>query len=149
MRISVKKSNGVTSYKLTSDLDYIAALGQVFLFVIFIYTSLASPLWYLTLVPLLCIPVIRLHTTESVLVVTGLGVQLEERGRLRYWSDCDKFIAVDDIRAVFINEIFEGCQVNYVLQIIMKKSNEVCLAFRYLRPGAHTLRQVWKCIERA
>lgn len=137
----------VKSFKLTGELNYTALVYRVGLVGLALYFYLKNAPWQLVLAPLLFIPMIRTRVSESVLIVKGLGVQFENRGRYRFASDYNRFIPSDAIRTVFINEVFEGSRVVYVVQVVLRETNEICLAFRELRPRLPVLREVWTSIK--
>lgn len=137
----------MTSYKLSSDILVVAVLGRILFGILFLHFLRVRAQWYFTVSPLILIPLLKTRVTETVIVINGLGMQIERKGRYRIISNSDRFIPSDAIRAVFINEVFEGSHVVYVIQMVFNQTNEVGLVFKELRPQLPVLQEVWKSIK--
>jgi hypothetical protein len=76
---------------------------------------------------------IRLRTTETLLVLRGLGVQVQGR-----------FIPTENILDVLINEAFLGFEVRYYLAVIVEGEDDVVVVFPTLLPGRDVVEAVWR-----
>ncbi|KAK4142963.1 phosphatidylinositol N-acetylglucosaminyltransferase subunit gpi15 [Dichotomopilus funicola] len=91
-----------------------------------------------------------LHTTESVLVLRGLGIQICRMiggggGRET------RFIPTEKIRDVLINEAFRGFEVRYYLVVVVEGEEDVVVLFPGLLPRRKIVEAVWRgvrgCLE--
>lgn len=82
---------------------------------------------------------------ESILVISGHGVQLEKvyfGGR-----KVSQFIELDKIEKVIINEGFRSQDVIYYLAFIMKNQNKLILPFESIIPRLNHLIDIYKEIK--
>ncbi|KAK3304329.1 GPI-GlcNAc transferase complex, PIG-H component-domain-containing protein [Chaetomium strumarium] len=91
----------------------------------------------------------RLHRTESVLVLRGLGIQTcTIRGK---WGGCfgtqTRFIPTEQIRDVLINEAFRGFEVRYYLIVVVEGEEDVVVLFPGLLPRRRIVEAVWRGVK--
>ncbi|KAK0705303.1 GPI-GlcNAc transferase complex, PIG-H component-domain-containing protein [Lasiosphaeris hirsuta] len=103
----------------------------------------------------------RLHTTESLLVLRGLGIQtattaaggaLWGGGGLWGWvvgfgGPATRFIPTEKIRDVLINEAFQGFEVRYYLVVVVDGEDDVVVVFPRLLPGRRIVETVWRGVR--
>lgn len=112
----------------------------------------ASLPWYLVL-PLcaaaLYLTTLRIHTTESLLVLRGLGVQTSSTGGsyLAGWRAGTRFIPTEKIRDVLINEAFRGFAVRYYLVVVVDGEEDVVVVFPRLLPRRRVVEAVWRGVR--
>jgi phosphatidylinositol glycan class H protein len=92
----------------------------------------------------------RLHRTESVLVLRGLGIQTcTIRGGK--WGGCfgtqTRFIPTEQIRDVLINEAFRGFEVRYYLIVVVEGEEDVVVLFPGLLPRRRIVEAVWRGVR--
>ncbi|KAL8365653.1 hypothetical protein RB595_004455 [Gaeumannomyces hyphopodioides] len=126
----------------------------------------AAPGWALAPLCALALHVaqLRLHTSESLLVLRGLGVQTRSQGpgylfssRLLPFGPASsggngsgggrRFIPVDKVRDVLINEAFLGFEVRYYLVIVVEGEGELVVVFPRLLPRRRTVEAVWRGVR--
>ncbi|KAH7397645.1 GPI-GlcNAc transferase complex [Cadophora sp. MPI-SDFR-AT-0126] len=124
-------------------------LGQLF-------TLLASRTPLIILLPLslssLYILSLRLHTTESLLVLRGLGIQTSSSSNTYLSSSTKRFIPTEKIQDILVNEAFRGFEVRYYLVVVVEGEEEVVVVFPRLLPRRDIVERVWRgcraCLER-
>ncbi|KAK5660928.1 hypothetical protein OQA88_12302 [Cercophora sp. LCS_1] len=97
--------------------------------------------------PLLWLSVFwQLHTTESLLVLRGLGIQTSTTGEGLFgaWRPATRFIATEKIRDVLINEAFRGLEVRYYLVVVVEGEEDVVVVFPRLLPRRRIVEAVWR-----
>jgi phosphatidylinositol glycan class H protein len=109
----------------------------------------ASP-WWTTLPAVLsllyALLIVRLHTTESLLVLRGLGIQTASGGGL--WGHATtRFIPTEKIRDVLINEAFRGFEVRYYLVVLVDGDEDVVVVFPKLFPPRRIVEAVWRGVR--
>lgn len=102
---------------------------------------------YLTFLVAACSLALRTYKSESVLILDGLGVQTSQHGFVRWITDHSTFYAKNIIRACVINEIFEGFNISYVIQIIRENSDELSMLFPTVRPKLALLHEIWQQLQ--
>lgn len=92
---------------------------------------------------------LRVHTTESLLVLRGLGVQTSSVGGsyLAGWRAGTRFIPTEKIRDVLINEAFRGLAVRYYLVVVVEGEEDVVVVFPRLLPGRRVVEAVWRGVR--
>ena len=92
---------------------------------------------------------LRVHTTESLLVLRGLGVQTSSVGGsyLASWRAGTRFIPTEKIRDVLINEAFRGLAVRYYLVVVVEGEEDVVVVFPRLLPGRRVVEAVWRGVR--
>lgn len=92
---------------------------------------------------------LRVHTTESLLVLRGLGVQTSSVGGsyLVGWRAGTRFIPTEKIRDVLINEAFRGLAVRYYLVVVVEGEDDVVVVFPRLLPGRRVVEAVWRGVR--
>lgn len=98
---------------------------------------------------LLYLTTLRIHTTESLLVLRGLGIQTSSNGGsyLRSWRAGTRFIPTEKIRDVLINEAFRGFAVRYYLVVVVDGEDDVVVVFPRLLPGRAIVERVWRGVR--
>lgn len=115
--------------------------------------QLASSLPAYLLLPLcaaiLYLTTLRIHTTESLLVLRGLGIQTSSTGGsyLASWRAGTRFIPTEKIRDVLINEAFRGFAVRYYLVVVVDGEEDVVVVFPRLLPRRRIVEAVWRGVR--
>ncbi|KAG5921296.1 hypothetical protein E4U61_006864 [Claviceps capensis] len=92
----------------------------------------------------------RVHCTESLLVLRGLGVQTSESpswGMALGWGAggaTTRFIPTEKIRDIFVNEAFRGMEVRYYLVVVVEGEGELVVVFPGLLPRRGIVEEVWR-----
>lgn len=91
---------------------------------------------------------LRVHTSESLLVLRGLGVQTT-RSPSTYLvvpgaSAATRFIPTEKIRDVLVNEAFLGFEVRYYLVVVVEGEADVVVVFPSLLPKREIVETVWR-----
>lgn len=111
--------------------------------------SLVFPLCLL----LLYLTTQRIHTTESLLVLRGLGIQTSSTvgNYLHHWpfegGKKTRFIPTEKIRDVLINEAFRGFGVRYYLVVVVDGEEDVVVVFPSLLPRRAVVERVWRGVR--
>lgn len=127
--------------------------------------SLVFPLCLL----LLYLTTQRIHTTESLLVLRGLGIQTSSTGgNYLHWpfgggssgsgdsggggglaggGGKTRFIPTEKIRDVLINEAFRGFGVRYYLVVVVDGEEDVVVVFPGLLPRRAIVERVWRGVR--
>lgn len=89
---------------------------------------------------------LRVHTTESLLVLRGLGIQTSSAGGSYLVSHRagTRFIPTEKIRDVLINEAFRGFAVRYYLVVVVDGEDDIVVVFPRLLPGRRIVERVWR-----
>lgn len=116
---------------------------------------------------------VQLHTTESVLVLRGLGIQTCSGSGtgtgtgwgagsssskfggfgggsgfgLGGWGAQTRFIPTEKIRDVLINEAFRGFEVRYYLVVVVEGEEDVVVLFPGLLPRRKIVEAVWRGVR--
>lgn len=69
------------------------------------------------------------YTSESLLVVRGLGVQTATAGSSFLWGGSTRFIAASAVQDIFIHEAFRGFEVRFYLCIVVEGEEGVVVVF--------------------
>jgi len=69
------------------------------------------------------------YTSESLLVIRGLGVQTATAGTSFLWGGSTRFIAASAVQDVFIHEAFRGFEVRFYLCIVVEGEEGVVVVF--------------------
>ncbi|KAF4125848.1 phosphatidylinositol N-acetylglucosaminyltransferase subunit H [Geosmithia morbida] len=90
--------------------------------------------------------VLRVHTSESLLVLRGLGVQTScsPPTYLGGSSGATRFIPTEKIRDILVNEAFRGFEVRYYLVVIVEDEPDVVVVFPRLLPPRAIVETVWR-----
>lgn len=98
---------------------------------------------------LLYLTTLRIHTTESLLVLRGLGIQTSSTGGsyLASWRAGTRFIPTEKICDVLINEAFRGFAVRYYLVVVVDGEDDVVVVFPRLLPGRAIVERVWRGVR--
>ncbi|KAK7208780.1 hypothetical protein V2G26_015958 [Clonostachys chloroleuca] len=87
---------------------------------------------------------LRVHSSESLLVLRGLGVQTSESPRTYLASAATRFIPTEKIQDIFVNEAFRGFEVRYYLVVVVEGEEDVVVVFPGLLPRRHIVEKVWR-----
>lgn len=71
----------------------------------------------------------RTSTTESLLVLRGLGVQTRTSSPSYLWKASTRFIPTSRIQDVLIHEAFRGFEVRFYLSIVVEGEGEGVVVF--------------------
>ncbi|PKS09747.1 hypothetical protein jhhlp_004368 [Lomentospora prolificans] len=104
--------------------------------------NLSTPVLVVVAAALAFSSVRRIYTTESVLVLRGLGIQTRpsEGGAAR-------FIPTELIRDVLVNEVFVGFGVRYCLVVVVEGEEDMVVLFPKLKPRKDVVLKVWRGIR--
>ncbi|RMX81706.1 hypothetical protein D0869_06612 [Hortaea werneckii] len=72
---------------------------------------------------------LKSYTSESLLVIRGLGVQTSTSSESYLWTSSTRFIPTSSIQDIFIYEAFKGFEVRYYLAIVIEGEGEVVVVF--------------------
>ncbi len=93
----------------------------------------------------------RIHTTESLLVLRGLGVQTASTGSTvlsTLWGGArTRFIPTEKIRDVLINEAPMGFVIHYYLVVVVEGEEDVIVVFPKLLPRRRIVEAVWRGVK--
>ncbi|KAG9231069.1 GPI-GlcNAc transferase complex [Amylocarpus encephaloides] len=105
--------------------------------------SLLLPLSFLVLHILLRRP----HTTESLLVLRGLGIQTSTSSASYLSSATTRFIPTEKVQDILVNEAFRGFEVRYYLVVVVEGEEEVVVVFPRLLPRRVIVEKVWRGVR--
>ncbi|OIW27268.1 hypothetical protein CONLIGDRAFT_421466 [Coniochaeta ligniaria NRRL 30616] len=89
----------------------------------------------------------RVHTTESLLVLRGLGIQTSSTGGTVLTGTSTRFIPTEKICDVLINEAFRGFEVRYYLVVVVDGEEDLVVVFPRLLPGRKIVEAVWRGVR--
>ena len=69
------------------------------------------------------------YTSESLLVIRGLGVQTATAGTSFLWGGSTRFIAASAVQDIYIHEAFRGFEVRFYLCIVVEGEEGVVVVF--------------------
>ncbi|KAG4441619.1 hypothetical protein IFR05_002903 [Cadophora sp. M221] len=87
---------------------------------------------------------LRLHTTESLLVLRGLGIQTSSSSNTYLSSSTTRFIPTEKIQDILVNEAFRGFEVRYYLVVVVEGEEEVVVVFPRMLPRRDIVERVWR-----
>ena len=90
---------------------------------------------------------LRLHASESLLVLRGLGVQTSESPASYFASTATRFIPTEKIQDILINEAFLGFEVRYYLVVVVEAEEDVVVVFPGLLPKRDIVETVWRGVR--
>ncbi|OLN91957.1 Phosphatidylinositol N-acetylglucosaminyltransferase subunit gpi15 [Colletotrichum chlorophyti] len=90
---------------------------------------------------------LRTHTTESLLVLRGLGIQTSSTSGSYLSSAATRFIPTEKIQDVLVNEAFRGFEVRYYLIVIVEGEEELVVVFPRLLPRKKIVETVWRGVR--
>nr|OQO20608.1 hypothetical protein B0A51_14332 [Rachicladosporium sp. CCFEE 5018] len=96
---------------------------------------------------LLFLTVRRPYSTDSLLVIQGLGLQTSTSSSLYLWSGTTRFIPTSQVQDVFLHEAFKGFEVVYYLSVVVEGEGEVVVVFPTVLPRRQVLEQVWRGVR--
>ncbi|KAH8670430.1 GPI-GlcNAc transferase complex, PIG-H component-domain-containing protein, partial [Tricladium varicosporioides] len=114
-------------------------------------TRVAAAIPYYILAPLavgiLYTTVSRPHTSESLLVLRGLGIQTSSSSSTYLSSATTRFIPTEKIQDILVNEAFRGFEVRYYLGVVVEGEREVVVVFPGLLPRREIVERVWRGVR--
>jgi phosphatidylinositol glycan class H protein len=90
---------------------------------------------------------LRLHTTESLLVLRGLGIQTSSSSSTFLSGSTTRFIPTEKIQDILVNEAFRGFEVRYYLVVVVEGEESVVVVFPRLLPRRQILETVWRGVR--
>jgi phosphatidylinositol N-acetylglucosaminyltransferase subunit H len=87
---------------------------------------------------------LRLYTTESLLVLRGLGIQTSTSSETYLSSNTTRFIPTEKIQDILVNEAFRGFEVRYYLVVVVEGEESVVVVFPRLLPRRRIVETVWR-----
>lgn len=69
------------------------------------------------------------YTTESLLVIRGLGVQTSTSSSSYLWTSSTRFIPTTSVQDIFIHEAFKGFEVKFYLCIVVEREADLVVVF--------------------
>ena len=126
---SLTNTDGPTRLQKTSALISSTSLGQYIktIPIPYRFISILVTFWFIFR---------KSHTTESLLVIRGLGVQTTTSSPNYLWTGSTRFIPTNVIQDIFIHEAFEGFDVKYYLSIVVEGEEDVVVVFPVSRPSS-------------
>ncbi|TVY25536.1 Phosphatidylinositol N-acetylglucosaminyltransferase subunit gpi15 [Lachnellula hyalina] len=113
-----------------------------------LFTRLAASIPAVVIVPssivVLYMLTLRLHTTESLLVLRGLGIQTSTSSVTYLSSATTRFIPTEKIQDILVNEAFRGFEVRYYLVVVVEGEEQVVVVFPRLLPRRGVVETVWR-----
>ncbi len=96
-----------------------------------------------------CVSIRRPQTTESLLILRGLGIQTSSSPSTYLSGTRSRFIPTGEIQDLFVNEAFRGWEVRYYLVVIVKGEGKGVVVFERLLPRRDVVEGVWRGARRA
>ncbi|KAE9366015.1 hypothetical protein N431DRAFT_87965 [Stipitochalara longipes BDJ] len=90
---------------------------------------------------------LRLHTTESLLVLRGLGIQTSSSSDTFLSGSTTRFIPTEKIQDILVNEAFRGFEVRYYLVVVVEGEESVVVVFPRLLPRRQIIETVWRGVR--
>lgn len=90
---------------------------------------------------------LRIHTTESLLVLRGLGIQTSTSSETYLSSATTRFIPTEKIQDILVNEAFRGFEVRYYLVVVVEGEEDVVVVFPRLLPRRLIVESVWRGVR--
>jgi phosphatidylinositol N-acetylglucosaminyltransferase subunit H len=117
-----------------------------------LFTSFASNIPTALLIPASALVaygiLLRIHTSESLLVLRGLGIQTSTSSTTYLGTASTRFIPTEKIQDILVNEAFRGFEVRYYLIVVVQGEDEVVVVFPRLLPGRDIVEKVWRGARR-
>ncbi|KAK1998346.1 GPI-GlcNAc transferase complex [Colletotrichum falcatum] len=89
----------------------------------------------------------RQHTTESLLVLRGLGIQTSSTSGSYLSAAATRFIPTEKIQDVLVNEAFRGFEVRYYLVVVVEGEEDLIVVFPRLLPRKKIVETVWRGVR--
>ncbi|KAM0325395.1 hypothetical protein ACHAQA_007381 [Verticillium albo-atrum] len=89
----------------------------------------------------------RVHKTESLLVLRGLGIQTSSSAGSYLSRTATRFIPTEKIRDVLVNEAFRGFEVRHYLVVVVDGEGELVVIFPGLLPRRRIVETVWRGVR--
>ncbi|KAK2047519.1 GPI-GlcNAc transferase complex [Colletotrichum somersetense] len=89
----------------------------------------------------------REHTTESLLVLRGLGIQTSSTSGSYLSAAATRFIPTEKIQDVLVNEAFRGFEVRYYLIVVVEGEEDLVVVFPRLLPRKKIVETVWRGVR--
>ncbi|KAH0350541.1 hypothetical protein KCU83_g4829, partial [Aureobasidium melanogenum] len=84
------------------------------------------------------------YTTESLLVIRGMGVQTTTSSPTYLSTATTRFIPTNMIQDIFVYEAFKGFEVRFYLAIVVEGEHDVVVVFPSILPRRRVLEEVWR-----
>jgi phosphatidylinositol N-acetylglucosaminyltransferase subunit H len=114
-------------------------------------TGLAAQIPTLVLIPIAAavfyVVLLRIHESESVLVLRGLGIQTSSTADTYLASAVTRFIPTEKIQDILVNEAFRGLEVRYYLVVVVEGEDDVVVVFPRLLPRKKIVETVWRGVR--
>ncbi|KAI6710073.1 GPI-GlcNAc transferase complex [Diplocarpon mali] len=145
---SLEQGSATVSKTLSQDYVYqaLGAIHRTCLGTLISLVATRTPLALHLTISLCLIYLIslRLHTTESLLVLRGLGIQTSSSSDTYLSSSTTRFIPTEKIQDILVNEAFRGFEVRYYLVVVVEGEENVVVVFPRLLPRRDTVEKVWR-----
>ncbi|EPE35844.1 GPI-GlcNAc transferase complex [Glarea lozoyensis ATCC 20868] len=89
----------------------------------------------------------RPHTTETLLVLRGLGIQTSSSSASYLSSATTRFIPTEKVQDILVNEAFRGFEVRYYLVVVVEGEDDVVVVFPRLLPRRKVVESVWRGVR--
>ncbi|KAK8190600.1 phosphatidylinositol N-acetylglucosaminyltransferase [Phyllosticta capitalensis] len=86
----------------------------------------------------------RGYTEESLLVLSGLGIQTSSSSPTYLSTATTRFIPTASIQDIFIHEAFKGFEVKFYLTFVVEGEEDAVVVFPKLLPSRVILEEVWR-----
>ncbi|KAF9877714.1 phosphatidylinositol n-acetylglucosaminyltransferase [Colletotrichum karsti] len=90
---------------------------------------------------------LRTHTTESLLVLRGLGIQTSSVSGSYLSAAATRFIPTEKIQDVLVNEAFRGFEVRYYLVVVVEGEDDLIVVFPRILPRKKIVETVWRGVR--
>ncbi|WYZ36550.1 hypothetical protein EsH8_II_000056 [Colletotrichum jinshuiense] len=90
---------------------------------------------------------LRTQTTESLLVLRGLGIQTSSTSGSYLSAAATRFIPTEKIQDVLVNEAFKGFEVRYYLIVVVEGEEDLVVVFPRLLPRKKIVETVWRGVR--
>jgi phosphatidylinositol glycan class H protein len=114
-------------------------------------STIASKVPLIILLPssltILYLVFLRIHTTESLLVLRGLGIQTSTSSETYLTTAMTRFIPTEKIQDILVNEAFRGFEVRYYLVVVVEGEEDVVVVFPKLLPRRVIVESVWRGVR--
>ncbi|KAK7517332.1 phosphatidylinositol N-acetylglucosaminyltransferase [Phyllosticta citriasiana] len=86
----------------------------------------------------------RGYTEESLLVLSGLGIQTSSSSPTYLSTATTRFIPTAAIQDIFIHEAFKGFEVKFYLAFVVEGEEDAVVVFPKLLPSRRIIEEVWR-----
>jgi phosphatidylinositol glycan class H protein len=127
----ITKSHDSLSPRWKARADRLSSFLPARLILIWTTSAARIPWTYLAPLSLVMFSLIlrKAYTTESLLVIRGLGVQTTTSSPTYLSTATTRFIPTNMIQDIFIHEAFKGFEVRFYLSILVENEHDVVVVF--------------------